>query len=212
MTLSVDAVSETLRDNGLSMVNELECSWKARNNVVSLTLEHCTGDQFTSSRSKHWTQVWRIFLANMSLLYDQCLPDGWTEDEKRQEMQGESIHYMLAINGAEGQVCAYVSFECSDEEVVDSEDLTHSALYCYELQTEKSLIGRGIGSWLLGCLEVVASHFGIDCIMLTCFKSNPAMEFYKKHGYEIDPSSPSLYLQSSTEYNYEIMSKVISTG
>lgn len=85
---------------------------------------------------------------------------------------------------------------------------------------QKSQQGQGLGKFLLGILEEIARN-DASCggkIMLTGFKALPnnrlyksPLDFYLKHGFQVDPISPSKVLpaKNAAFYDYEILSKVI---
>ena len=81
-------------------------------------------------------------------------------------------------------------------------------LYCYEIQVNKLSQSKGLGTFLMKLLELIAFYNGFSKIMLTVFDINEeAKKFYKtKLGYVLDPFSPTA---QDEECDYEILSKSI---
>ena len=91
----------------------------------------------------------------------------------------------------------------------------------YELHVSKGNQNCGLGSLLLQKVEEIAqaNHACCDRIFLTAFKPlaknrlyKSPLPFYLKHGFQVDPISPSLCLKNPKEaryYDYEILSKPI---
>ncbi len=84
----------------------------------------------------------------------------------------------------------------------------------------KAYQNSGLGSVLLGKIEEIAGACGgqiCEKIFLTAFKALPKnrlykspISFYLKHGFQVDPISPSRCLTFKKEaslYDYEILSK-----
>lgn len=58
---------------------------------------------------------------------------------------------------------------------------------------------------MISILKLIAKHFKMWKILLTCFKINKeAMAFYDKSGFRVDAISPSMFGDNSV--NYEILS------
>ena len=87
--------------------------------------------------------------------------------------------------------------------VEDNQDV----LYCYEIQINKISQSKGLGTFLMKMLELIAFYNGFSKVMLTVFDLNDeAKAFYKtKLGYVVDNFSP----DEDEDCDYEILSKII---
>ncbi|KAH7104575.1 acyl-CoA N-acyltransferase [Auriculariales sp. MPI-PUGE-AT-0066] len=134
-------------------------------------------------------------------------------------------------SGKAGALAGYVGFRFDTEETI-SGDL-EPVMYCYELQVSKAAQRTGLGSALIQDMESLAATWKLDKVMLTCFLANSsALAFYRHSGFTPDPTSPSQTIslgypptgeaaetdetdgewedeQEDTEYDYEILSKVV---
>ena len=140
----------------------------------------------------------------MSHLYEAA-PDmgGWNEKAKKDEMREEGARYIF---DRDCSAFVYFQFSIDDDEPV---------VYCYELQVAEKARGKGSGSQLLAVMEQLGVKYGMRLSKLTCFKRNiQAMDFYTKHGYVVDSTSPSLHLsrRQLERVSYEILSKCINNG
>jgi hypothetical protein len=69
-------------------------------------------------------------------------------------------------------------------------DVTEAALYIYELQVLQEYHGQGLGRHLILLMEAAAADHKMDKVMLTVFKFNPAVAFYRDGmGYSVDYTS-----------------------
>jgi hypothetical protein len=67
---------------------------------------------------------------------------------------------------------------------------TEAALYVYELQVLNEFQGVGLGRHLMLLMEAAAAHHKMDKLLLTVFKYNPAVHFYRDTmGYQVDMGS-----------------------
>lgn len=66
-------------------------------------------------------------------------------------------------------------------------------LYLRDVQLCESCRGAGIGTWLLRQVETLALREGIASIRLKVFKSNPAIELYRRHGYLVIGQEAALF-------------------
>eukprot|EP00937_MAST-01D_sp_MAST-1D-sp2_P002782 g2782.t1 len=151
---------------------------------------------------------------NMKALYESS-DWGWKAKEKRDELFDENARYLVARakgeGGAAGEPLAYIHFrfEMMDLDLVEM-------LYVYDVQLEEGARRKGLGKHLMLVMELAARKWGMDWVMCTVFKHNPAsMGFFTKLGYEIDDTSPSLaYAPTMPEaqVDYEILSKPMDRG
>ena len=87
----------------------------------------------------------------------------------------------------------------------DEEEPEYPVLYCYELQTQPTYQGRGLGKRLMEVLSNTCSKLKLNKVMLTCFNINEsALAFYKAIGFKVDDNSPS---KCGFPSDYEILSK-----
>jgi N-alpha-acetyltransferase 40 len=143
---------------------------------------------------------------NLKALYEQS-SWGWSEERKAEEMNDDAARFIL-IHGTlarEATLLAFLSFQ-----VVDEED--EAVIYCYEVQLDASIRGRGIGTRMMKLVEAVALDHGLHKSMLTAFVANDAaMQFYKKLGYVTDSTSPQPKLLRGRKVfaDYIILSKAL---
>ncbi|KAK2461863.1 hypothetical protein APHAL10511_006326 [Amanita phalloides] len=139
-----------------------------------------------------------IFEANMRNLYTNS-SFGWNPAEKHRELFNAKSRFLMTFS-AENNLVAFCMFRFETEE-------TDDVLYCYELQVSNATQRVGVGNTLVQRLWEIGLSYEMDKIMLTVLKGNTAaLGFYKKQGFAIDESSPSMFL---VEVDYEIMSKRI---
>ncbi|KZT05937.1 acyl-CoA N-acyltransferase [Laetiporus sulphureus 93-53] len=160
--------------------------------------------------------VWTIFEDNMRGFYADSTT-GWDPTTKRDELFHPDSRFIVARqsvrvlpDGRPRPLSAYIMFRFEREE---DEDVA----YCYELQVNFRMKRYGIGKFLMQQLEHIATHWGMEKIMLTVLKANnPARQFYSALGFELDPTSPE-YVdeedqvdeEGAEEYDYEILSKTL---
>jgi len=87
-------------------------------------------------------------------------------------------------------------------------DHDDDVLYCYEIQTDKSLRRKGLGKFMMKVLELLMIKADLLKIMLTVFKHNEgATKFFKDVlKYEIDETCP--YDTVYEQFDYEILSRL----
>lgn len=77
----------------------------------------------------------------------------------------------------------------------------------YELQIEKDHQRKGIGRFLMGVLERLAKHYGMEKLILTVLSNNQnAIDFFTKMRFTPDDTSPT----KSEASGYEILSMRLS--
>lgn len=114
-------------------------------------------------------------------------PWGWDAAEKRSELAHGAARFVL-VRDSDGAIQGFAHFRFD----VNAEDyVSRAVLYVRELQVAESFRGAGLGTHLMGLLQLVAGRFELDCVMLTVFKSNArALVFYHKLQYAIDEDDP----------------------
>jgi len=72
--------------------------------------------------------------------------------------------------------------------------LSHEPEYLYvrDVQLCEPFRGEGIGAWVLAQISGMAQAQAMTCIRLKVFKSNPAVELYRRQGYAVVGQEPSL--------------------
>eukprot|EP01119_Soliformovum_irregulare_P009538 TRINITY_DN2294_c0_g1_i1.p1 TRINITY_DN2294_c0_g1~~TRINITY_DN2294_c0_g1_i1.p1 ORF type:complete len:146 (-),score=50.62 TRINITY_DN2294_c0_g1_i1:17-454(-) len=130
---------------------------------------------------------------------------GWDDAAKKRELKAENARYIIIHEKESRRPMGFVHFQFSMEESMDRPD--RETLYCWEIQLEEDVRGKGLGKFLMQLLELIGRKQEMQCIMLTCPKSNPrAIQFYKsKLGFTLDPISPTE--MDAHHVTYEILSK-----
>jgi ribosomal protein S18 acetylase RimI-like enzyme len=125
-------------------------------------------------------------------------------EEKSREMKEANTMFLLHENG-------FCSFQFSlDDQYVEQSKRRIPVLYLYELQIKKIYAGKGLGSKLMGMVELIARDFEMIQVTLTVAKGNTlALRFYQKRGYHYDSTCPSLYGQ---DVPYFILSKNVNVA
>lgn len=81
------------------------------------------------------------------------------------------------------------------------EDEGLAALYVYEIQLEDCCQGRGLGTFMMKLMELVAFQLQMHTVMLTVMQANAhARAMYSSLGYKQHHSSPSLSLEHDSGY------------
>ncbi|KAJ8672941.1 hypothetical protein QAD02_004202 [Eretmocerus hayati] len=110
---------------------------------------------------------------NMKTLYEQSAW-GWNKEEKDKELTEASAWYLLAKH--EGKLIGFSHFRFDMDNAVQ-------VLYCYELQLEASERRKGLGRFMMRCLEAMAANNQMQKVVLTVLKKNPAAHsFFLKLG------------------------------
>ncbi|EGD82517.1 hypothetical protein PTSG_03167 [Salpingoeca rosetta] len=145
-------------------------------------------------QSPYLSDIWTM-LDRMRPAYDK---HGWDWSEKEDELFAEGMHFILLLQ--QQQLIGFTIF------LLDEED-EQWVVYCYELHVAEGHKGKGLGKFLVECLEHVARHIGMVGIALTCFKDNDALRFYERTGFSIADHSPSKH--NDPDAPYEILMKRI---
>eukprot|EP01147_Barroeca_monosierra_P001270 gene1270-4478_t len=134
------------------------------------------------------------------LLIDRIQPlyqrNNWDWEEKKEELTANDMHFVILMQ--EDFVIGFAAF------MLDEED-AQWVVYCYDLHVAECCQGKGYGRLLIQFLETISKAIDMNKIMLTCFKDNPAMNFYLKLGFKPAYHSPSMCGDDST--SYEILMK-----
>lgn len=151
-------------------------------NGLDLHLMHHTSDTLPST-----ALVWCIDLCerNMKLLYEPVW--GWNAGKKRRQLIHPESQFIVACRNDESNApVAYANYRYEEEEWCP-------VMYVYELQVEDSVQRMGLGKFLMQLLELIARRQKLEGIMLTVLHANTAAaELYRKLGYVVDESSPSV--------------------
>lgn len=174
-------------------------------NVNQLNIDGKTVDLKCNKSSELSREQLEVMLQltehNMKEFYEQS-SWGWSREVKMKEFQNKNAIFLnLSYEDIMVAFCHFRFEHGSDE--------SEACVYCYELQVADKYQRKGIGSYLINILSLLAIRFQINKLMLTVFKHNTmAMDFYVKTlKFRIDKSSPSKYDQ---ETDYEILSLKVS--
>lgn len=140
---------------------------------------------------------------NMQLLYENS-SWGWSDKKKRDEMTEDKAWYLLA-KCESGKAIGFSHFRFD----LDEGD---EVLYCYEIQLESNVRGKGLGKFLMQILEMMAHRAQMKKVMLTVFKENErAINFFGKiMKFQTDETSPAIWDPMNPEdYCYDILSKTL---
>ena len=145
---------------------------------------------------KDW--VFELTERNMKEMYEKTW--GWNEKTKKQELYGESAHYLIATTDDNKPIAfANIYFEFQDGKV---------RIYVMEFQVEKEYQHKGIGRFILQAVEFIGLKRGMEMVALTVFRINVgAMNFYKKMHYTYHEYSPCVANPADTSLYYEILVK-----
>ncbi|XP_072023902.1 N-alpha-acetyltransferase 40-like [Amphiura filiformis] len=174
---------------------------KFNRNGLTLSIE-CSRVTDMDKDSIDW--AFNLTKANMQTLYEQS-NWGWTEREKREEMEHDKAWYLVAKD-QDGCHQGFAQFRFD----MDFDD---EVLYCYEIQILNEVRRKGLGKFLMQILELIAHKTQMKKVMCTVFQNNKtATAFFTKNlKYVIDETSPSEYDPMNPEdYDYEILSKPIA--
>lgn len=129
---------------------------------------------------------------------------GWSDKKKRDEMTEDKAWYLLA-KCESGKAIGFSHFRFD----LDEGD---EVLYCYEIQLESNVRGKGLGKFLMQILEMMAHRAQMKKVMLTVFKENErAINFFGKiMKFQTDETSPAIWDPMNPEdYCYDILSKTL---
>lgn len=141
-----------------------------------------------------------LFERNMGDLYRKS---SWGLDltQKAADLTHRRARH-LVVYDEEDQLVAYCHYQFDYD---DDENPERVVFYVYEVQIEEKYQRMGLGTKLMSCMEYLARSADLESILLTVFFENTsALSFYKKLGFEVDASSPSMYNERA---DYEILVK-----
>ncbi|KAG9015653.1 hypothetical protein FRB90_004606 [Tulasnella sp. 427] len=137
-------------------------------------------------------RVWEIFEKNMRDCYVGS-SFGWDTRSKRKELFHADARFILVRKAETPKpVIAYTVFRFEQEGTVD-DDVMDPVVYCYEMQISSDVRRSGIGTVLMETLEAIARKWSMKKVVLTVFRN--AISFYERLGLEMDPISPTKYLE-----------------
>jgi N-alpha-acetyltransferase 40 len=137
--------------------------------------------------------AFQLLKGNMREMYDRCKDWGWEDKVKSNELQDLDARYIFAFDRSSQKPVGFVHLR-----YIVEQDMMRQ-LYVYEIQVEKHMTGKGLGSELMKLVEKIAWKFNFHRVMLTVFKDNEgAIRFYAKLGYAIDASDPSNFLENES--------------
>lgn len=158
-------------------------------------------DYFKSSDLSDDQMNWLLDLTerNIKDYYNQC-SWGWSESAKKKELKEKNALFLIIKEKDSGKLIGFTHFRFDWDY-----DQPKGVVYCYELQIEEKYQGKGIGSFLMELLRLLAVYYKFPKVILTCLKHNKqAIKFYQeKHKFIIDSASPSKFNKNEC---YEILS------
>mmetsp|Transcript_1469 Transcript_1469/g.4162 ORF Transcript_1469/g.4162 Transcript_1469/m.4162 type:complete len:226 (+) Transcript_1469:148-825(+) len=142
--------------------------------------------------------------ANMQAMYEAS-PWGWDATEKRNELASSKARFVVARD-ADGGVAAFSHFRYEPD---DDDEPARATLYVRELQVAEARRGSGVGRRIMSLLQLVGAKLGLDCVLLTVFKSNlGATRFYlERLSYAVDGDDPSQH--GDADACFQILSRAL---
>ncbi|RKP12903.1 hypothetical protein BJ684DRAFT_3328, partial [Piptocephalis cylindrospora] len=119
--------------------------------------------------------LWTILKDNMKGVYDQT-PDGWNEEDKRQEIFHTETYILLVRDPKEQCPVAFLSFRLDTECTMGP--MLAAVVYCYEVQVAIPFRGLGMATRLLGMTKAMAVSLHLDKVMLTVFNGRCCIMAY----------------------------------
>jgi len=180
------------QENPLSVLPSFQ---KYNRNGLEVTFQ-TTRSSDLDTTMKDW--IFKLLESNMKSLYEES-DWGWSEINKKKEMNEEAAWYLIACDN-EGKPVAFSHFRFD----MDFDD---DVLYCYEIQLEPSFRRKGLGKLMMKMLELLMVKNEMVKMMLTVFKHNDdAVKFFKEClRFEIDETCP--YNTVYEQFDYEILSR-----
>ena len=174
-------------------------------------------DSLISESAELFKWCFDLIKENMEFRQSKSLSLLWCKKTKLQELQDPLTRFLIIFDMARKPI-AFASYQFTTE--LDMQNIPVPCLYWYELQVVKNYRNFGLGGYLVSAIEGLAQKNISKCqkIMLTAFKPLPKnkiyrspIDFYVRHGFKLDPISPSKCLKpkEAAAYDYEIMSKDI---
>mmetsp|Transcript_8084 Transcript_8084/g.23178 ORF Transcript_8084/g.23178 Transcript_8084/m.23178 type:complete len:247 (+) Transcript_8084:235-975(+) len=142
---------------------------------------------------------------NMAEVYAEDWPKA--KQVKDKEMVEDDARYLYTwdiSDSANPALAGFIQYRFVIEEEVE-------VLYIYELQVLNGYQRKGLGKFIIMCMEMLARKAGVKGVMLTCQKKNKAAYgFYKSIRYTEDAISPCNVdpYAPPEDYPYEILSKI----
>jgi len=147
--------------------------------------------------------AFQLTKVNVQSYYEACQDWGWSDKVKRKELEDAEGRYIYALDKQSELPLGFALIRFMLEDTV-------KICYVWELQVTESHRRKGLGSYLMQLIELLAWKLGMDKVILTSFKDNPASaNFYKKKmRYLLDETDPSFEPDDDFEDpGYEILSK-----
>ncbi|XP_014224465.1 N-alpha-acetyltransferase 40 [Trichogramma pretiosum] len=159
------------------------------NEIISLQVKRVSE---LPQETLNW--IFDLMERNMKTYYEQSQWK-WDAAAKQTELTEPSAWYLIAFNENNMLGFSHFRFDLDNQAEV---------LYCYELQLEPSARRKGLGRFMMQCLEVMASNNQMQKLVLTVLKKNvSACSFFFKLGFKTDITNPS----ASEGLDYAILSK-----
>lgn len=145
---------------------------------------------------KEW--VFDLTKRNMYELYDQTW--GWNDKKKKSELYADWARYCILT--VEDKPVGFINMKFEIEGGA-------FRLYIFEFQIEPEYQKKGLGKFLLQSAEFIALKRGVEAVMLTVFRINPAIHFYTKMKYTPNAKSPCVADPGNPTYDYEVLEKCL---
>eukprot|EP00834_Sanchytrium_tribonematis_P008402 NODE_972_length_2821_cov_1.084864.p4 type:complete len:179 gc:universal NODE_972_length_2821_cov_1.084864:2233-1697(-) len=123
-------------------------------------------------------RLMRLLKSNMRKIYE--LTDSWDDEIKLKELDLPVMRYIAIRDNS--RIVGFVSYTFIHEH---DENFNFNSLFIFELQIRKTYQGQGIGLFLLKCCINLAKRYSMDEVRLSCYKHNPAFDFYLKNGFDV---------------------------
>jgi GNAT superfamily N-acetyltransferase len=111
---------------------------------------------------------------------------GWNPIEKQQDLLDPTGRFIFLFPIHQETPIGVLYFQFVKEETLTShqDPSGHcAALYVLELLVDPQYHGQNIGHWFMELAMDLGKGYGMEKVMLTCFKSNArALRFYEKMG------------------------------
>ena len=112
------------------------------------------------------------------------------------------INIFIAEHGASkkrsyalGECIGFLAFRIDHEPNYDCKEL-----YVYEFMMDRQYSQQGFGTYLLDLCQFIAKTKKCRHIGLTCFATNPALEFYDKSGFIVDQLNEDIEKVDTSDY------------
>jgi GNAT superfamily N-acetyltransferase len=137
---------------------------------------------------------------NMKVIYENTW--GWEPDKKAGELRDPSARFILAFVEETPLPIGFIHYRFELEK-------TEASAFIYEIHLEAEYCGKGLGRFMLQCLEFIALRLKLDAVIVTLFKLNEqARGFFRHMKYVQHSGSPVIAdRENEHEYDHEVLFK-----